>query len=99
MQYNIYILTINYSKKNSIYVTRWFLLGKYVYVSVNDRVPVFHNSSRPSFTQVSSLGVFWPAILEKAWAKIWGNYNSITQIPVIKIFFKINQNNYRAKFL
>ncbi|CAK0796930.1 unnamed protein product, partial [Prorocentrum cordatum] len=60
-------------EENGIYTTRWLLNGEMVEVSVDPQVPARYGT--PFFAQVSN-GVFWPLILEKAWAKILGSYHS-----------------------
>ena len=57
---------------NHVYVTRWLINGKPRFVAVDDWVP--GSSKRPAFAGMSVDGDFWAAILEKAWAKIHGNY-------------------------
>lgn len=70
-------------------MTRWFLFGQFVYVSINDRIPVFKDSKKPFFAQIPKSGVIWVALLEKAWAKIWGSYNSIADMPVLNLYIKV----------
>ena len=41
----------------------------------------------PYFAQLSKNGTFWVAILEKAWAKIWGNYANIGYTKVLNHFY------------
>ena len=49
-------------------------------------VPTFIDNKMPFFAQVSKKGNFWVAILEKAWAKIWGSYDSIEKTNVFKCY-------------
>jgi len=50
--------------------------GKPRFVAVDDWVP--GSSSRSSFVNIGSDQDFWPLILEKAYAKIYGNYSIIS---------------------
>lgn len=54
-----------------VYVVRWLIDGKPRFVSVDDYVPGKNGAS--SFSK-SKDGIFWGIIIEKAWAKIFGNY-------------------------
>lgn len=47
---------------------------------MNDFVPTINNI--PFGANVAGEGFFWAAILEKAWAKIWGSYEAITDKSV-----------------
>lgn len=59
--------------EKNVYVTRWLLDGKPRMIAVDDWVP--GSGSRSSFSRKSAVdGDFWSLILEKAWAKIHGNY-------------------------
>ncbi|CAK0844194.1 unnamed protein product, partial [Prorocentrum cordatum] len=62
-----------HNEKNGVYTTRWLLDGVEMEVSVDHLVPAKY--ATPYFAQVSN-GVFWPVILEKAWAKILGSYHA-----------------------
>ena len=46
--------------------------GKPRYVAVDEWIP--GNNGTPSFSKVTEDGEFWGIILEKAWAKIHGEY-------------------------
>jgi len=81
---------------NQVYTTEWLINGKRTVVAVNDKVP-----ADPAFKDVwfanGKNGAMWIAVLEKAWAKIFGSYQAldggrvseafkaITQAPVEKI--------------
>lgn len=56
-----------------VYITRWFILGKIRYVAVDDWVPT-NDNKRASFSNPIGDNDYWAVILEKAWAKIHGNY-------------------------
>lgn len=82
--------------KNNVYVTRWLINGKPRYVSVDDWVPGKDNE--PSFSKTTGDHDVWGLILEKAWAKIHGNYmitqagwhtnvwHSLTEAPIFNIY-------------
>jgi len=59
-----------------VYVTRWLIDGKPRFVAVDDWIPGRKSGNRayPSFSKVAGDHDFWGIILEKAWAKIHGNY-------------------------
>lgn len=61
---------------HNVYTTRWLLDGKEAHVQVNNKVPAYHGQ-RPYFVQPSETGEWWPVILEKTWAKIFGNYKAV----------------------
>ena len=62
-------------------MTKWFLFGQIVYVSVNDKVPTDDTFST-HFAKIPANGLFWAAILEKAWAKVWGSYAASLYVTV-----------------
>jgi hypothetical protein len=55
-----------------VYVTRWLINGKPRFVAVDEWVP--GSGKSPSFSQPTGDHDVWALILEKAWAKIHGNY-------------------------
>lgn len=77
-----------------VYVSMWHLSGEPTGVAVDDRVPVEPGTGRPVFVRNNNRSVFWPLVLEKAWAKIFGSfkrvdggtmsmvYKAMTQAPV-----------------
>ncbi len=73
------------NKERSIYVTKWFLFGRFIYVTVNDYVPALNGVLFGA--QLPENGLFWAVILEKAWAKIWGSYQAISDTTVYLIIF------------
>jgi len=56
-----------------IYTTRWLINGKETQVEVDNKIPA--SAGRPFFVRASS-GIFWPAILEKAWSKIYSSFHA-----------------------
>lgn len=59
------------------YTVRLYHPGRkaFVRVTVDDYVPT--SSGSPSFTGISAMGELWPALLEKAFAKLNGSYKAI----------------------
>jgi len=59
------------------YSVRLYHPGKksFVKVTIDDYVPTTNGS--PSFTGISAMGEIWPALLEKAFAKLNGSYKNI----------------------
>lgn len=63
--------------QDNVFTTRWLIGGKELLIEVDDMIPVRPSDGAVWFTQPSSAGLFWPMILEKAWAKIHTSYSSI----------------------
>jgi hypothetical protein len=57
-------------------VIRLFIRGKPWIIAVDNFLPFkkFEISDVPVFTTQGPTGSFWAPILEKAWAKVLGNY-------------------------
>jgi len=69
-----------------VYTTKWLLNGKPTALAVNNMIPADPNTGLPYFVQEKG-GNYWPLVLEKAWAKLFGGYKSIeggNQNEVIK---------------
>lgn len=60
-----------------VYTTRWLLNGKDVTVAVDGQVPANESTHEPFFVGVNDGSDFWPLLLEKAWAKIFGSFWSV----------------------
>lgn len=71
---NIFINT-EYPKEGLLAV-KLFIKGKPEIVTFDDYLPFYYNS--PYFSRRSSDGDFWMAFMEKVFAKINGNYESIS---------------------
>lgn len=69
-------VTQDYNKAGII-VIRGNVLGKPTDIVVDDILPFRINSTSPLFANVSSNGGLWVSFLEKAWAKLNGNYDDI----------------------
>lgn len=61
--------------KQGVISTKWLINGMESIVEVDKTVP--SRGGRPYFTSISREGgAWWPAILEKAWSKIYGSYKA-----------------------
>ena len=76
-------------EESGIYAMNMYNLGIPFTQIVDDRMPVFHGGVRdgkPRFAQVSKDGSFWAMIVEKMFAKLYGNWEHIdggwTQLAV-----------------
>eukprot|EP00828_Plagiopyla_frontata_P009193 TRINITY_DN14721_c0_g1_i1.p1 TRINITY_DN14721_c0_g1~~TRINITY_DN14721_c0_g1_i1.p1 ORF type:complete len:528 (+),score=81.70 TRINITY_DN14721_c0_g1_i1:96-1679(+) len=63
-------------KEKGIITTNWQINGHPTKVSVDTFVPTRTNKNL-IFAQINNDFEFWPVILEKAWAKIYGSYGAI----------------------
>lgn len=59
-----------------VFETQWFVAGRFEKVRINAFVPT-SSDGIPFFLWTSSQLTLWPAILEKSYAKIMGNYKAI----------------------
>lgn len=59
----------------NIFKTKWFLFGKELVIAVDNMIPA--GDTNTYFTQPSHTGEFWPVVLAKAWAKIFGNFKVV----------------------
>lgn len=57
-----------------IYGTRFYPLGVPVDMMIDDRLFFRGSSSDPLFARKGDSGEYWPALLEKGFAKLHGNY-------------------------
>ncbi|CDW83096.1 cysteine protease family c02 [Stylonychia lemnae] len=60
-----------------LYVFRFFKEFGWRYVIIDDRIPCFQYSRRPVFGQCKAEHEFWVALIEKAYAKLHGCYESL----------------------
>jgi hypothetical protein len=62
--------------KNGIYVIRFYILGEQQIVYVDDNFPVDENKQSVFCKVITDHGAseFWPILLEKAYAKLYGGY-------------------------
>jgi len=61
--------------EQGIFTTRWFVNGKERTIQVDGKIPA--SAAGPFFVKPSPTGEFWPVILEKTWAKIFGTFKSV----------------------
>lgn len=59
----------------NIYKTKWLINGKESILSVDNLIPA--NDDGAFFTQPSRTGEYWPVILGKTWAKVFGNFKAV----------------------
>ena len=59
------------TNKAGIYVFRVYILGVPSIVSIDDKVPT--KNDQPIFANFGKDGSFWMPMLEKAYAKVYGN--------------------------
>lgn len=63
-------------KKTGVFMIKFFKNGEPTDIIVDDWIPM--NGDKPAFTSGGDAGTeMWPAILEKAYAKLYGSYESI----------------------
>jgi len=62
--------------QDNIFTTKWLIDEQETLIEVDDMMPASEDNIA-FFVQPSSTGEFWPAILEKAWAKIHVNFAAI----------------------
>jgi len=63
------------SWKDNVFKTKWLVNGKESVISVDNMIPA--NDDGNFFTKQSATGEWWPVILAKTWAKIYGSYKAI----------------------
>eukprot|EP00929_Paragymnodinium_shiwhaense_P083360 TRINITY_DN44387_c0_g1_i1.p1 TRINITY_DN44387_c0_g1~~TRINITY_DN44387_c0_g1_i1.p1 ORF type:complete len:753 (+),score=120.28 TRINITY_DN44387_c0_g1_i1:201-2459(+) len=61
-----------------VYTTRWVVDGRLTRVAVDDMLPINSSDAVPFFVKEKD-GHYWPLILEKAWAKIYGSFKAIEE--------------------
>lgn len=65
-------------RNRGIYVIRLFKNFKWIYVVIDDRIPVNKTTLKPVFGHCTSLHELWVALIEKAYAKMHGCYENLT---------------------
>lgn len=73
-----------------VYTTEWMINGRKSIVATTDELPADPASDEVYFAS-GKKGAFWPAILEKAWAKIFGDYKTTEGGYVVEVFKAITQ--------
>ena len=61
-----------------MYVIRIFKNFKWIYVVVDDRIPVNKKTKKPIFGHCVKVNELWVALIEKAYAKLHGCYENLT---------------------
>lgn len=64
---------------NHVFKTKWLVNGKVTVVSVDNMIPATGTDADmyTFFTHPSATGEWWPVILAKAWAKIYGSFKAV----------------------
>ena len=63
---------IDMSKNSGIYRFKFWQYGEWVDVVIDDYIPTL--DGRPCFLKSDTPNEFWPCMIEKAYAKLYGNY-------------------------
>lgn len=61
-----------------IYVIRIFKNFTWIYVIIDDRIPVNKTTQKPIFGHCANLHELWVPLIEKAYAKMHGCYENLT---------------------
>jgi hypothetical protein len=64
-------------RKIGLYVIRIFKNFTWIYVIVDERLPIDKNTKKPIFGRCRNLHEIWVPIIEKAYAKIHGCYENL----------------------
>jgi hypothetical protein len=62
-------------------------MGEWVPITIDDYIPCFYKSV-PMFTRCSTNEI-WPFLIEKAYAKLFGNYSALTNGDAAKALFDL----------
>lgn len=65
-----------WKNSNGAYMIRFFKFSKEVYVIIDDYLPV-DKEDKFAFAKSEDKDEIWPALLEKAYAKMYSSYNNI----------------------
>ena len=88
-----------------LYVIRMFIEFQWIYVIVDERLPVDAKTRKPIFGRCRNVHELWVALIEKAFAKVYGCYenlisgyvdegiNQLTAFPSEKILIKNEHTN------
>jgi hypothetical protein len=60
-----------------LYVIRLFIEFQWIYVIVDERIPVDIKTRKPVFGRCRSVHEMWVALIEKAFAKTYGCYENL----------------------
>lgn len=64
-------------RRKGIYVLRFFKDFKWKYVIIDDRLPCGKNNAQPVFGKCKNLHELWVPLIEKAYAKLHGCYETL----------------------
>ncbi len=81
-----YLNNLKGDNANHVYITRWYIGGKPRFVAVDEWIPGKGNTQ---FFSKPVEGKFWPTILEKSYAKIFGSFEKIESGYVMNFFYKL----------
>jgi hypothetical protein len=73
-----------------VYTTKWLLNGKPSTLAVTNMMPANPKTGLPYFVQEKG-GNYWPLVLEKSWAKLFGDYKTIEAGLQSEVFKAITQ--------
>lgn len=77
MMSGIYPPIFHSLREYGMYVMRFCIDDQWVYVIIDDRIPVHRDSRSPFLTHSYREDIFWPALIEKAYAKLHGKYHRL----------------------
>jgi hypothetical protein len=60
-----------------MYVMRFFKEFEWRYVIIDDRIPCYKSNNMPVFGRCTDLNELWVPLIEKAYAKIHGCYETL----------------------
>jgi len=76
--------------EHPVYTTKWLLNGKPFTMAVNNKMPANPKNGLPYFVQEKG-GNYWPLVLEKSWAKLFGDYKTIEAGLQAEVFKAMTQ--------
>jgi hypothetical protein len=64
-------------RSNGLYVLRFFKNFEWIYVIIDDRLPVMKETKKLVFGSCTNSNEFWVPLIEKAYAKVHGCYEQL----------------------
>jgi calpain len=64
-------------RSNGLYVLRFFKNFEWIYVIIDDRLPVVKATNKPIFGTCTNANELWVPLIEKAYAKLHGCYEQL----------------------
>eukprot|EP00930_Biecheleria_cincta_P001201 TRINITY_DN102362_c0_g1_i1.p1 TRINITY_DN102362_c0_g1~~TRINITY_DN102362_c0_g1_i1.p1 ORF type:complete len:662 (+),score=86.37 TRINITY_DN102362_c0_g1_i1:49-1986(+) len=86
---NMFKHRLLWKHQHPVYTSEWLLGGAPTLVAVDEVVPAWDNA--PMFVSFTEKHAMWPLLLEKAWAKIFGNYKNIEYGYGVEAFKAVTQ--------